>query len=167
MYSFLSTGSVSIWNWRQYGHVIDAYCTMVTGASLRPSDISGNSPGCMMSAMVGFAITSRRPTCASGCSLKGLKLAGVSTVAPVCCRDAVFVSVAPLDVRPPSVGTSPEHPASAAATITADRMADKFWRPGNTPSLSALGFEGLLEVLERDPVELLAVDEERRRRVDP
>ena len=61
------------------GQVMEAYWTMVTGASLRPSDISGNSPACMISSMEGLAITSRRPMSVSGRSLNGLN-AGVSAL---------------------------------------------------------------------------------------
>src|SRR5262245_44134867 len=65
--------------------------------------------------------------------------------------------------RLPSVGASPVHPASRAATIPADSV----WR-ANAPSSSALEdrLERRLEVGQTYPVELLAVDEERGRRVD-
>ena len=48
-----------MWKFRQCGHVIDAYCTIVTGASGRPQLISGNGLGAMMSATVGFWMTCR------------------------------------------------------------------------------------------------------------
>jgi hypothetical protein len=43
--------------------------------------------------------------------------------------------------RLPSVGPSPEHPASAAATIKADKLSDIVWRPSNA-SLSVSSSSG-------------------------
>src|SRR5581483_3253563 len=138
---------------------------MVTGASLRPSAISGSSPGAMISSMEGLAITSRRPTALVGCSLKGLK-DGWSGVAEVVWSAAATSPPASVG----SVGPSPAQPASMAATVNADRV----WRPGNAPLLvssrsSALQNrgEGLVELVERGRgVHLLAIDEEGRRGVD-
>src|SRR5262249_32809711 len=79
MYSRLKVGNVSARNLRQIGQVIDAYCTIVTGASLRPSAISGSSPGFRISSSEGFCITSRRPTEDGGALENGLN-AGVSGV---------------------------------------------------------------------------------------
>src|SRR5262249_34316058 len=126
---------------------------MVTGASLRPSAISGSGPGCMISAIEGFSMTSRRPTEAVvGVSLKGLEAATAGVA-----RDPWSPAIpSPIEMLP-SVVASPVHPASATAT----NHADSVWRPGNAPLVSALEdrLERLLEIGEAYPAELLAVDE--------
>ena len=136
---------------------------MVTGASLRPSAISGSSPGCMISAIDGFSMTSRRPTALAGCSLKGLKPRRVRRGAGL---QAPPSSPARRSTRLPSVGPSPVHPARAA-TIA---IAASWRRPGNTPSvlqLFRIGAKAFSKSSSDAPVELLAVDEEGRRRAHP
>jgi hypothetical protein len=45
MYLVFSSGSTALWNAAQWGQVIEAYSTIVLGASSLPSEISGKAPG--------------------------------------------------------------------------------------------------------------------------
>ena len=51
MYFVFSSGSVVSWKCAQCGQVIEAYSTMVTGASALPSTLSGSAPGSSSLAM--------------------------------------------------------------------------------------------------------------------
>jgi hypothetical protein len=83
---------------------------MVTGASARPSAISGSVPTFITSAIDGFCSTSRRPMEVVGPSENGLK-AGVSGVVSPGAASAAASTV----WLPDSVGTSPVHPPANPA----------------------------------------------------
>src|ERR1700754_248778 len=113
---------------------------MVTGASARPSDISGSVPTFITSAMDGFCSTSRRPTEVTGPSENGLN-AGVSGVAsPVTAR---LASVGCVVWLPVSVSASPEHPAASPA-IRASAAHTRYL--GNGSSALQKGLDRLVEV---------------------
>src|SRR5262245_33798378 len=134
---------------------------MVTGASLRPSAISGKSPALMISATEGSLITCRLGAGPGTVAWKGSK-PGVSAVAPPI-PDAE--AMAPVAGCWPSSGTSPLQPARCAASKTAVRER----RPGTRASSSALlhGRERLLEFLDRRcPRHFLTVDKEGWRRAN-
>src|SRR5262245_4299033 len=109
MYSLFRIGNTSTWNLRQWGQVMEAYWTIVTGASLRPSAISGSSPDFMISSIEGFLITSRAPMDEAGSVENGLK--GVSRVTGPVAASAVAGSGA----AAARVSPSPVQPCSAAA----------------------------------------------------
>src|SRR5262249_60110890 len=116
MYSRLSTGKVSAWKRRQYGQVIEAYWTIVTGASLRPSAISGSSPAFMISASGGSLSTVRVLPGFGGVSWKGSK-PGASTLAP----PAASAAVAGGSGAGPPPASPPRPPARGAPLITGQK----------------------------------------------
>src|SRR6185436_1929480 len=146
MYSRLSVGKVSARNLRQMGQVMEAYWTMTTGASLRPSDISGSSPGLRISSIAGFLITSRCPTAEAGASENGLNAGPASAVmTPDGVAAEAVAGALPLA---DSVSPSPLHPATAVRRSNAGNVE----RVRNGPSCWLVsgrggGGDGLLEVL--------------------
>src|SRR5262245_39487079 len=60
IYFSLSAGSTVLWKLAQCGHVIEAYSTMVTGASALPIDRSGRAPGFRSSSGLILAAVRRR-----------------------------------------------------------------------------------------------------------
>src|SRR5262245_65671784 len=102
---------------------MEAYWTIVTGASLRPSAISGRAPARMISARDGFCSTVRLATGPGGVAWKGSN-PGASAVAPPTGTPA---AVAPASGAGRHNGTSPLQPASAANRSKA--LSGR--RPGN------------------------------------
>src|SRR5262245_35932684 len=115
MYSRLKVGNVSARNLRQIGQVIEAYWTTVTGASLRPSAISGSSPGLRISSGDGLLITSRRPRSDEDASENGLNFLATAVVTPASADGESPSFPASARVRP-----GPPHPPSAAASTSAN-----------------------------------------------